>query len=122
MKLKITLNEDLIKLIKNFRIDRFTDEKYGIDTYALFGGTYLYEEMANILGYQDKIIPETAEYSSGPRYEEEYEKKMIEYDEFLLENLLYIEEILHQFCDKGGLKHGIYTCKDYNRIWSYEVE
>lgn len=120
MKLKLTLNEDHIKLIKNFNFERLTDKHYGLDTYGLWGGTYLYEQMANILGYQDKMIPESSESCFGARYEKEYEDKMVEYDTFILENLVFIEEILHQFCDQGGLKPGVYSCIDYVRIWSYE--
>ena len=44
----------------------------------------------------------------------------MDYDAYILENLVFIEEILHQFCDKGGLKPGIYTCLDYNRQWDYK--
>ena len=108
MKLKVELTEDHIKLIKNFNFERISDKHYGLDTYGLWGGTYLYEQMAYILGYQDKIIPETIE------------EKMMDYDAYILENLVFIEEILHQFCDKGGLKPGIYTCLDYNRQWDYK--
>ena len=56
----------------------------------------------------------------GKGYEKEYEEKMMDYDAYILENLVFIEEILHQFCDKGGLKPGIYTCLDYNRQWDYK--
>lgn len=120
MKLKVELTEDHIKLIKNFNFERISDKHYGLDTYGLWGGTYLYEQMAYILGYQDKIIPETIESNLGARYEKEYEEKMMDYDAYILENLVFIEEILHQFCDKGGLKPGIYTCFDYNRQWDYK--
>lgn len=120
MRLKLEINEDIIKLIKNFRFERISDKHYGLDTYGLFGGTYLYEDMALILGYQDKAIPETIENPMGVRYEEEYERKMEEYDGFILENLVFLEEILHQFIDKGGIKPGIYTAIDYNRIWEYK--
>ena len=39
--------------------------------------------------------------------------------EFLDENILSIEEILHQYCDVG-IKVGTYTCLDNVRIWKYE--
>lgn len=120
MKLKLEINEDIIKLIKNFNFERLSDKHYGLDTYSLWGGTYLLEQMALILGYQDKIIPQTLESPMGVRFEEEYENKMWEYDSFILENIVFLEEILHQFIDKGGIKPGIYTALDYNRIWEYK--
>lgn len=120
MKLKIELNEDLIKLIQNFNFKQLKSACFGLDTYDLFGGTYLYEQMANILGYSDKVIPETIENPLGALYEEEYQLKMEEYDTYILDNLVFIEEILHQFCNKGGIKPGIYTALDRNRIWDYK--
>lgn len=120
MKIKVELNEDLIKLVKSFEFTRLNNSHYGIDSYSLFGGTYLYEQMAYILGYNDKVIPETLELPTGPRYQQEYEDKMIEYDEYLLKNLVFIEEILHQYIDKGGVKPGVYSCLDNVRIWEYE--
>ena len=118
-KLKIELDENKIALIRNFKFKRINDATYGIDTYDLFGGTYLYEDMANILGWSDKVIPDTLENPMGALYEEEYQKKMEEYDAFLIENMLFIEEIIHQFITEGGLKPGIYTTLDYNRQWKY---
>lgn len=120
MKLKIELNEDLINLIQNFNVRLFNHEKYGVCTNDYLGGTYLYEQMANILGYADKAIPETLENPCGALYEAEYQSKMEKYDDFLANNMLFIEEILHQFCGKGGLKPGIYTTLDRNRIWEYQ--
>ena len=108
MKLTLKLTDDLISLIKWLKFEPINATSYGIDTYGLWGGTNLYEDMANILGWQDKVIPETIENIMGPRYEDEYQQKMEEYDAFIVENLVFIEQILHQFCDKGGLKPGVY--------------
>ena len=120
MKLTLKLTDDLISLIKWLKFEPINATSYGIDTYGLWGGTNLYEDMANILGWQDKVIPETLENVMGPRYEDEFQQKMEEYDAFIVENLVFIEQILHQFCDKGGLKPGIYTFLDYTRQWDYK--
>ena len=120
MKLTLKLTDDLISLIKWLKFEPINATSYGIDTYGLWGGTNLYEDMANILGWQDKVIPETLENVMGPRYEDEFQQKMEEYDAFIVENLVFLEQILHQFCDKGGLKPGIYSCVDNAQIWSYK--
>ena len=120
MKLTLKLTDDIISLIKWLKFEPINATSYGIDTYGLWGGTNLYEDMANILGWQDKVIPETIENVMGPRYEDEYQQKMEEYDAFIVENLVFIEQILHQFCDKGGLKPGVYSCVDNVQIWSYK--
>ena len=120
MKIKLTLTEDHIKLISSFHINKLDDEHYGIDVNNMWGGTYLYEQMAFILGYEEYVIPETKDDPEGPRYVREYEEKMIEYDEFITENLQNIEELIHQFSCKGGLTPGVYSCLDYVRIWKKE--
>ena len=35
----------------------------------------------------------------------------------LFENLDLIEELVHQYTNKGGLVPGTYTCKTYDHIW-----
>ena len=120
MKLTLKLTDDLISLIKWLKFEPINATSYGIDTYGLWGGTNLYEDMANILGWQDKVIPETLENVMGPRYEDEFQQKMEEYDAFIVENLVFLEQILHQFCDKGGLNPGVSSCVDNVQIWSYK--
>ena len=122
MKLKLILNEDHIKLISSLYVDKIDDKHYGVDIDNIWGGTYLYEQMAFILGYDQFVIPETTSDPEGPRYEPEYEKKMMEYDEFITENLQSIEELIHQFSCKGGLTPGVYSCLDYVRIWKKDEE
>lgn len=139
-RIKVVLTEEHLKLIKNFRIQKlnvlnvkngvedWTDKYYGIDTYGLFHGSHLYEDMAQILGVADQVIKGTEEDIDGPKYPKELMDKFIELDEYILDNILNIEEIVHQFCcktdEKGnivGVKPGIYTCKDNEHIWKYKV-
>ena len=120
MKLKVTLNEDHIKLIKNLWFQDF-NSKVGIDKYDIFGGSRLWEDMARILGCYDHIIPETREDWDGAKFDKETTDKMRDLADFLDENILSIEEILHQHCDVG-IKVGTYTCLDNVRIWKYEGE
>lgn len=118
MKLKVTLNEDLIKIIKGFYFQDF-NTKVGIDKFDAFGGSNIWEDMGRILDVMDKVRPETLEDYDGAKFEEETMDKLRNYAEFLDENILYIEEILHQHCDVG-LKVGTYTCIDSNRLWKFE--
>ena len=120
MKIKVTLNEDHIQLIKNLWFQDF-NSKVGIDKYDIFGGSRLWEDMARILGLYDHIIPETMEDWDGAKFDKETTDKMRDLADFLDENILSIEEILHQHCDVG-LKVGTYTCLDNVRIWKYEGE
>lgn len=120
MKLKITFNEDHIKLIKGLWFQDF-NTKVGIDKKDIFGGTRLYEDMARFLGLTGHIIPETIEDWEGAKFDEETTIRLKELADFFDKNILAVEEILHQQCDVG-IKIGTYTCLDNVRIWKYEGE
>jgi hypothetical protein len=119
-RLKLTFNEEHIKLISNFRTRQVDDEHYAIDTYDLFGGTYLYEDMALILGYMDKVIPGTMEDADGPKFDDETLEHLNELDSFIVENLQNIEDILHQFCTEGIQVGVTYWCNPSECIWHKE--
>jgi len=117
-RIYVNLTEDHLKLIRNLNVQALTDETVGIAKDNLYGGTYKYEQMALILGLADKAVPGTEEdMENGTLYEKEAQLYMVELDKYINENLLNIEEILHQFCLKGGLTVGKYVCKDYQHIW-----
>lgn len=95
----------------------YGDNHYGIDLYQLYGGTYLYEQMAYILGKTENVIPETLEDPLGPSYDEETMKHFIELDSFIREHISDIFEILLQFCTEG-IQPGVeYWCYDNEHIW-----
>lgn len=98
-----------------------TSNNVGIDTYSMYMGSDLYEDMARILGVYDQVIPESVESPLGVRFPDEIMNMLAEYDDFMVKNLISIEEIMHQFCDKG-VKPGKYSCIDSVRIWSYDGE
>lgn len=117
-RIYVNLTADHLKLIRNLNVQALTDETVGIAKDNLYGGTYKYEQMALILGLTDKAVPGTEEdMENGTLYEKEAQLYMVELDKYINENLLNIEEILHQFCLKGGLTVGKYVCKDYQHIW-----
>ena len=117
-RIYVNLTEDHLKLIRNLNVQALTDETVGIAKDNLYGGTYKYEQMALILGLTDKAVPGTEEdMENGTLYEKEAQLYMVELDKYINENLLNIEEILHQFCLKGELTVGKYVCKDYQHIW-----
>lgn len=121
-RLKLTFNDEHIQLIKNFRTRQLGDEYFTIDTYDLFGGTYLYEDMALILGYMDKVIPGTMEDADGPKFDDETLEHLNELDSFIVENLQNIEDILHQFCTEGIQPGVTYWCNPSEHIWHKEAK
>lgn len=125
MTKKIELNEDLIKLISSFKFEAFdfnVNSKnsrfgWGIDQYSLFGGNFLYEDIAIILGYYDKVIPGTKESYDGPRFPEDLEKKMWDYYMYLCDNIEYILSLIMFYIGNGGLTPGVYECNSNEKDW-----
>ena len=120
-KISLVFTEDIIKFIKLMKVQKFNDSKVGFDNYGLYPESHLFDFMALVLGLQDHKIAGTEENPLGAEYDEEETRKMHEIDGFIVENLEFIEEILHQFCDVG-IKPGKYSCLAYQRIWKYDGE
>ena len=94
---------------------------YGIDSFNLWGGTYIYEDIAYIIGKMDHVLEETLEDPDGPKFDDETTQYMDELASFIIDNLVNIEEILHQFCTEGIQEGVVYTCKPNEHLWSKEI-
>lgn len=145
MKIKIKFTDEHIALIKAFNFAKFDDSHYGIDNYNIWGGTYIWEQMAYILGYHGAIVPSTIEDPTGPKFyktvwtgldengcrfvsvdkpqdttgleEMDVLEHMKDLDSFMITNLPYIMDILLQFCTEGIQAGVTYWAYDYQRIW-----
>ena len=122
---KLKLTEDHIKLIQAMNPVKFEfddDSKnahigVGYDNFSLWGGSYLYEDIALVLGFFEESLEGTENDYTGRRYSPEREEHMNELYDFFDENLYYIESLVHQFASKGGLTPGTYKCIDYQLNW-----
>lgn len=117
--IKVTLTEDIIRFIKLFRIAQLNDRVVGIDTFELYPESHLFDFMSKVLGLDDHKIKGTEENPLGAQFDKETTDKMMDLDSYIVDNLQYIEEIVHQYCDIG-IKPGTYSCLGYNRIWKYQ--
>ena len=110
---KITLTEDHIKLIPFFFVQEFGDNEIGVTKEQLFNlGSHLLEDMAMILGLSDKAINNTSYDADGRAFDDETEKYMLDLYNYIVDNLYYIELIIHQFVIKGGITAGMYKDLD----------
>ena len=121
------------------------DGVYGFDTFNLWGGTYVWEQMAYILGYQGAIVPSSLEDPTGPKFYElvytgldENGRRVISLEEqdglepinvlehlkdlevFIIHNLENIMTLILQFCTEGIQPGVTYWAYDYQRIWHKE--
>ena len=126
-KIKVTLTEDMIKVISCLRFQEFPGIReddtrqeliYELDMNSLYGGNFVLEDMSYILGLYDQHIPGTECDATGPRFPKELEDKMLEIHCYIVDNLPYIEQILHQFCWQGGITPGTYVANQFELFWT----
>ena len=127
--IKINLTEDSLKLISNIHFEKVPSLKgaqypmtWGIDYYSLYGGSYLFEDVSLILGRYDERIKDTEEDALGPRFKPEFEDYMTKLHEYIIDNLEYIEDLVHYYCNKGGLTAGTYKCISSAKNWEKITE
>ena len=118
-KISVVFTEDIITFVKLLKVQRFNDNQIGYDNYGLYPESHLFDFMAMVLGLQDHRIPGTEDNPLGAEYDEETTERLHNIDAYIVENLEYIEEIIHQFCDVV-IKVVKYSCLAYQRIWKYE--
>ena len=92
---------------------------WGCDQWNLFGGTYVLEDVAMILGYFDQAIENSETLVTGRRFPEELEEKMYKLYEDIYENLEDIFTLILIFLNKGGLTPGVYEC--LGTVWTKKV-
>ena len=125
--LTVTLTEDILKLVsrisfKDFPSDRSSWEvqeklSWGIDFNSLYGGSYVFEDISYILGVYDKHIEGTECDPMGVQFPKELEDYMWEIHGYVVDHIQEIEELVHQFVNRGGLTPGVYKAKSNERIW-----
>lgn len=117
-KIKITLTKEHIKLINSFKFNSFNDQQFGFDTINPYGGDYLFEDLALILGYWDKHTKGTENDFDGRKYGLDVENKMLELHTYIMDNIDYIISIIWQNLEQG-IKPGIYTTNSNKNEWIY---
>jgi len=125
---KLDLTDEHLKLIENIKFEPFifsSDDKngrfgWGIDQYSLFGGTYVLEDIALILGNWDKYIRGTETDPMGRRYPDELENHMWELYYHIWQNMELIINAVLYYSNKGGLTPGKYKYNTEDESWNKE--
>jgi hypothetical protein len=116
-KIKITLTDELLKLISNINVHKFDEfGTIGVDFENLYGESdYKYDDMAIILGfYHTHRISKFGQIT----YPEDKINLMDELDKYIIDNFQYITDIIFKNII-GGLKIGVYSKKNYMNIWEF---
>ena len=91
---------------------------WGCDQWSLFGGTYLLEDMAMILGYFDKAIENSETLATGRRFPKELEEEMYSLYDFICSNMEDIFTLILSFIGNGGIKPGTYVLDNYQWVYN----
>ena len=77
--IKVTLTEDMLSLISNIHFQELPDTEakkekltWGSDFYSLYGGSFVFEQIAYILGRYDEHIKGTEDDALCPRFPKEF--------------------------------------------------
>lgn len=121
---RIEVTEDLLKVIPIIFLQEkngFDNKTITIDTSHIFSiGFGLMEDMAMALGIYDRAIKGTEDDPEGKAFSEEDTEYMLSLHKYVVDNIYYIESLIHQYVVKGGLEKGVYKCKDNELIWTRE--
>ena len=123
---KLTLTEDHLELISHIKFEQFSYGEefhinrlgWGIDQWSLFGGTYVLEDVALILGKYDQYIIGTEENANGRQFPKELEDYMWGLYSDIVYNMEYIMDLVLYYSNKGGLTPGVYKCVTNTMKWS----
>ena len=121
MIIRINVTEDLLSVIPIIFLQEEGDDKIVIDkNHAYSVGMHLLEDLAMALNIYDRAIKGTEDDPEGMAFSEEDTKRMLDLHKYVIDNLYYIETLIHQYVTKGGLQVGVYKCKDNMLIWEKE--
>lgn len=118
---RIEVTEDLLKVIPIILLNEKigTDNKLiTIDSSHLYSiGFGLVEDIAMALGIYNNAIKGTEDDPEGRAFNEEDTDRILKLHKYVVDNLYYIESLIHQFVVDGGLQVGVYKAKDNEMIW-----
>ena len=122
MIIRIEITDDLLKLIPIIYIQKNIEWDYNetiIRTDRIFNGAgfHLLEDMAMALNIYDRRIKGTEDDPEGYAFNEEDTEYMLKLHRYVVDNIFYIESLIHQYVTKGGLQVGVYKCKDNELIF-----
>lgn len=116
MIVTLKLNEEHLELIRNFRFDIASSREIKIDTINPYGGGFLLEDIAIILGIYDKHIKGTECDFDGAKFPPDVVKHMLELHYYIQDNMYNILNLVHQFATEG-IKPGTYKAVYREQIW-----
>ena len=125
MIIRINVTEDLLKVIPIIllqeKMDFNKDRTITIDSKHLYSiGFGMIEDIAMALGIYGNAIKGTEDDAEGRAFNDEDTERILSLHKYIVDNLYYIEALIHQYVVKGGLEVGIYKTKDNMLLFEKE--
>jgi hypothetical protein len=122
---RIEVTEDLLKVIPIIYLQEnvrgIDDKEIKIDSNHLYNvGMHLLEDLSMALGIYGHAIKGTEDDPEGRAFNDEDTERMLSLHKYVVENLYYIETLIHQYAANGGLQVGVYKAKDNELLWTRE--
>lgn len=123
-KNRITLTDEMLKLASAIKIydadfpSSIPGGRYvaGIESNSVYGGSDLLEDVSMAIGIYDEHEIGTEENADGIVFSKELQDKMYDMHEFIMNNLITIEQLIHYWSNKGGLSAGTYNTITMQKI------
>ena len=117
MKFKLTITEDIIKLIPFFYLQENDGKMYIDKSHMYLLGEHLLDDLGIILGKDDLADKASREDPDGKIFPQEIEEYMLSVHKYIVDNLHLIESLIHQYVIMGGISPGTYECNAKDMIW-----
>ena len=133
-KKEIELTDDLLTLMSMLNFGELPNVNsdvhimnYGLDINSLFGGNFLFDDIAIILGmYEEHVDKSTIENPLGATVETDKNKNINGHAEnyfhalasIITENIEDLERLIHQYLNRGGLTPGVYQYRIKSGLWT----
>lgn len=125
-KKEIELTDDLLTLMSMLNFGHLPNVNsdahimnYGLDINSLFGGNFLFEDIAVILGmYEEHVDKSTIENPLGPIFDTGAENYFHALASVITENIEGLEQLIHQYLNIGGLIPGVYQYSRKSGLWT----
>lgn len=119
---RLEITEDLLKVIPIIYLQEnvrgIDDKTITIDSNHLYNvGMHLLEDLSMALDIYDHAIKGTEDDPDGRAFNEEDTERMLSLHKYVVDNIYYLETLIHQYAVKGGLEVGVYKAKDNELIW-----
>lgn len=114
-----SIRDKLVNVEEHLEIlsDKKECHAWGINQWNLFGGTYVMEDVALILGHFGDFIPGTEESHLGKQYPKELEDYWWGLYLYIVENMVLIINLIFNYLDKGGITPGTYQVNTNGMTW-----